>query len=186
MFQAKPGFMFPAIFVALLVASAPALGERGVAVTFENKTGNRLDIEYYGKGDGHFSSLSATVEANSTKRITGKESTLSRWDIVGKVYITDRSVFPFRSKNLFCFAGRNPSIGYPLFAVSDDTQKQDDGQNAWKVCKNPNWLTGGDDGKKYSTDESATFSQSSISGSVKRNDDSDEEKEFVLTIDSIK
>lgn len=171
MFQLKTLFMLSATLIALSTTSAPAFAEKGVAVTIENKTSTPLRIEY-----GHSAPKFAHVGANSSNRIIGEESVLSRWDIVGK--ITDHGKF-------FCFAGRNPSIGYPLFAISDDSQKQDDGNNGWKVCKDPNWLTGGDGGMKFSTDESASFNQSSVSGSVQRKDDSDNEKEFVLTINSI-
>lgn len=175
----KTPALLPAAFIALATVSAPAFAERGVAVTIENKTTAPLSIEYRGADGGHFGPTLANVGANSSERITGAVSVLSRWDIVGIVRAR------FGGGSQFCFAGRNPSIGYPLFTVSDDWQKQDDGQNPWTVCKTPNWLTGNDDGKKFSTDESATFNHASIKGSVVRKGDSDDFKEFVVTIDAL-
>lgn len=179
MLQLKTRFMLTVALTAL--SSAPVFAEKGVAVTIENKTSSALRIEYWA-GGLHSAPRFANVSANSSDRITGETDALSRWDIVGKVSIN------YGSEKPFCFAGRNPSIGYPLFAVSDDVKYQDgdDAKNAWKVCKDPNWLTGGDGGMKFSTDESASFSQSAASGSALRKDDSDNEKEFVLTINSIK
>ncbi len=153
-------------FVLLLAALAtlsanPAFAARGVAVTINNKTSTPLWIGYWaGPGDHQpldSYAIKTEVAANASKRITGKVDALSRWDIVGEVGVS----------------------------IANNRVKQDDGKNGWKVCSDPNWLTGDGGGMKFSVDQSATFSKPSVSGSAARKDDSDEEKEFVITIESI-
>ena len=130
-----------AALVPLAFADA-ARATRSVEVTFANHTGQPAIVQWWGDECLNSCEFPRAVQlpAKGSVSVTSSTDAGSRWDIIGRVGLMwNRTLINFNTQidgQLWgpCFAGRNPALGQPRFAMAERIKKQDSHRNEWKVC----------------------------------------------------
>lgn len=183
--------------------AAPALAYRGVAIKVVNSTKSTLMVCGW-DGPGIVSRGSSVpkcqtgptvVAPGQGSRVTGDyHATSGVQDTVVQVSLkttlgSDDLTTAWRSaRPMLCAAGENPAIGQPSLQVSHrwtfdpiyGRRKGIWGGPAFRECSRPWWRD------RFAEGESRAFSFAGYaSGTAKRNDDSSDYKEFVVTISGV-